>query len=146
MFSAKQYHAKAAEYRELGKNTDDPGEVQKYQGLERSFNTLGQNEEWLANNFDKMVHAQGDEPVQVIHAQGHEPIASAAMVEQEQNILRYLGAAVIMQWNTIPAKLQRELFDCAGSMGDLLQTTALRGQIARFLHSHKNDDEGAARG
>jgi hypothetical protein len=45
-----------------------------------------------------------------------------------------------MQWNTIPTKLQRELFDTAGSLGDLLQTTELRGQIARFLHRHK--DEG----
>lgn len=145
MFSAKQYHAKAAEYRELAKNADDPGEVQKFQGLERSFSTLGQNEEWLAGNFDKMIHARGDEPVEMIHAQGDEPVESAAMVEQEQNILRCLGAAVIMQWNTIPPKLQRELFDCAGSMGDLLQTTALRGQIARFLHSHKNNDAGASR-
>jgi hypothetical protein len=45
-----------------------------------------------------------------------------------------------MQWNTLPAKLQRELFDDAGDMGELLDTSALRGQIARFLHSHKNDE------
>src|SRR4029453_14098674 len=41
-----------------------------------------------------------------------------------------------MQWNTIPTKLQRELFDTAGSMGDVLKSAALRGQIARFLHKH----------
>jgi hypothetical protein len=45
-----------------------------------------------------------------------------------------------MQWNTIPTKLQRELFDTAASMGELLQTAELRGQIARFLHDHKDDD------
>jgi hypothetical protein len=45
-----------------------------------------------------------------------------------------------MQWNTIPMKLQRELFDTAGSMGDMLRTAELRGQIARFLHDHKDDD------
>ena len=45
-----------------------------------------------------------------------------------------------MQWNTIPTKLQRELFDTAGSLGDLLQTAELRGQIARFLHRHKDED------
>jgi hypothetical protein len=44
-----------------------------------------------------------------------------------------------MQWSTIPQKLQRELFDNAGSMGQLLQTSTLRGQIARFLHKHKDD-------
>jgi hypothetical protein len=49
------------------------------------------------------------------------------------------ATAVIMQWNTIPAQLQRELFDTAGSMGELLRTSELRGQIARFLHHHKDD-------
>jgi ATP-dependent protease Clp ATPase subunit len=55
-------------------------------------------------------------------------------------------ASLIMQWNTLPAKLQRELFDNAGSMGELLNTSALRGQIARSLHKHKNDGDttGAA--
>jgi hypothetical protein len=48
-----------------------------------------------------------------------------------------------MQWNTLPAKLQRELFDTAGAMGDLLDTAALRGQIARFLHKHKDDESEA---
>ncbi|MGA8695396.1 MAG: hypothetical protein WB689_16470, partial [Xanthobacteraceae bacterium] len=52
---------------------------------------------------------------------------------------RCLGAAVIMQWNTIPTKLQRELF-AAGSLGDVLQTVTLRGQIALFLHSHKDEE------
>ena len=49
----------------------------------------------------------------------------------------------LAQWNTLPTKLQRELFDNAGSMGELLDTPALRGQIARFLHRYK-DDEGTA--
>jgi len=53
--------------------------------------------------------------------------------------LRCLGAAVIMQWNALPNTLQREIFDTAGSVGKLLETAALRGQIARFLHKHKND-------
>jgi hypothetical protein len=46
-----------------------------------------------------------------------------------------------MRWNTLPAKLQKELFDDAGDMGELLDTSALRGQIARFLHIHKNDQQ-----
>ena len=32
----------------------------------------------------------------------------------EDQVLRCLGAALIMQWNTLPAKLKRELFDNAG--------------------------------
>jgi hypothetical protein len=58
---------------------------------------------------------------------------------KEDRILRCLGAAVIMRWNTIPTKLQRELFDNASSVGELLQVGALKGQIARFLHKHKDD-------
>jgi hypothetical protein len=49
--------------------------------------------------------------------------------------------AVLMRWNTVPTKLQRELFDCASTIGDLQQTTPLKGQIARFLHNHKNDEQ-----
>jgi hypothetical protein len=33
----------------------------------------------------------------------------------------------------------RDIFDTAGSVGKLLETAALRGQIARFLHKHKDD-------
>ena len=54
-------------------------------------------------------------------------------------MLRCLGAALIMQWNTLPTKLQRELFDSAGSMGELLDLAALKGQIARFLHKHNDE-------
>ena len=46
---------------------------------------------------------------------------------------------LIMQWNVLPTMLQREIFDTAESVGKLLETAALRGQIARFLHKHKND-------
>jgi len=66
-------------------------------------------------------------------------LESNAATEIEEHILRCLGAAVIMQWNTIPTKLQRELFDTARSLGDVPQTVALRGQIARFLHDHKDE-------
>lgn len=64
-----------------------------------------------------------------------------ALVEEEDQILKCLGAAVLMRWNTVPAKLQRELFDCASTIGDLQQTTVLKGRIARYLHNHKNDQQ-----
>jgi hypothetical protein len=63
----------------------------------------------------------------------------AALAAEEEHVLRCLGAAVIMQWNTLPTLLQREIFDTVGSVGKLLETAALRGQIARFLHKHKNE-------
>ena len=130
MFTAKQYREKAAEYLKLAAESIDPVETKKFKGLERSFTSLAKNEEWLTDNFDKVIHAPSE-------AQGE----SADLADQEQHILRCLGAAVILQWNTIPTKLQREIFDSAGSMGELLQTSELRGQIARFLHNRSKDDE-----
>ena len=101
---------------------------------------LADNEDWLAANFDKMIHSRDDLHQDEIVAKRPN---RKAVAEIEEHILRCLGAAVIMQWNTIPTKLQRELFDTAGSLGDVLQTVALRGQIARFLHDH-NDEENLA--
>lgn len=133
MFTAKQFRAKAAESAESLKRTNDPGEIRKFQKSEQSFSALAQNEDWLADNYNKMIRP-GDMPSPSEAAAGrrkHKPVAKT-----EEHILRCLGAAVIMRWNTLPTKLQRELFDTAGSMGQLLETVALRGQIARFLHDH----------
>jgi hypothetical protein len=84
-----------------------------------------------------MIHSQ-DAPQYGVVGKGFD---RKAIAESEEHILRCLGAAVIMQWNTIPAKLQRGLFDTAGSLGDLPQTVTLRGQIARFLHNHKDEEK-----
>jgi len=141
MFTAKQFRAKAAESAELLKQTDVPSEIREFQRSKESFNALAENEDWLAKNFDKIIHSQGVHPEE--DATG-KPVADATVAEIEERILRCLGAAVIMQWKTIPTKLQRELFDTAGAMGDVLKSAALRAQIARFLHRHKNDEESSA--
>ena len=136
MFTAKQFRAKAKESAESLKHTDVPSEIREFQRSKESFSALAENEDWLANNFDKIIHSQ-DIPPQDDDAEKR--TARETVVENEERILRCLGAAVIMQWNTIPTKLQRELFDTAGSMGDVLKSAALRGQIARFLHKHKDE-------
>jgi len=118
MFTAKQYRDKASQYAEHRKTSNGSKEADKFARLEKSFTGLADNEEWLSKNYQKTVHADAvDAP----------------------------EAAVIMQWNTIPTKLQRELFDTAGSMGDVLKSVELRGQIARFLHKHKDEESSADR-
>ena len=137
MFAVKQFRKKAAESAEALKHTDVPSEIHELQRSERSFTELAQNETWLADNFDKIIRSRD------LHAQDEtagKHIDGTAVAEIEEHILRCLGAAVIMQWNTIPTKLQRELFDTAGSLGDVLKTSELRGQIARFLHDHKDEE------
>ena len=136
MFKAEHFRTKLAEGGELIKNTDAPSEIRKLEQSMESLRLLAQNEDWLANNFDKMIHSQ-EVPSQ--DASAGKPFDGKAAAKIEEHILRCLGAAVMMHWSTIPTKLQRELFDTAGSLGDVLQTDTLRGQVARFLHSHKDE-------
>ncbi len=137
MFTAEQFRTKVAEGAESIKNSDIPSEIRKFERSMESFDLLAKNEDWLADAFGKMIRSQ--DVVSEDEATGKR-VGSMAVAEIEERILRCLGAAVIMQWNTIPTKLQRELFDTAGSLGDVLQTVTLRGQIARFLHSHKDEE------
>lgn len=137
MFTAKQFRAKAAESAESLKLTDVPSEIREFQRSRESFAALAENEDWLANNFDKTIQSQGAPPQNDDAAKA---FVRTTVAETEERILRCLGAAVIMQWNTIPTKLKRELFDTAGSMGDVLQSAELRAQIARFLHKQKDED------
>ena len=141
MFTTKQYRAKSNEYGELSKGSIDPSQIRKFQDSSDRFSSLADNEEWLADNFDKMVQVSDEASYE---ASDEKPPSSITLAAEEERVLRCLGAAVIMQWNTIPTKLRRELFDTAGSMGELLATAELRGQIARFLHKHKDGDAGAS--
>ena len=137
IFTAEQFRKRVAEGAQSIKNTDVPCEIRKFERSIESFGELAKNEDWLADAFGKMIRSQ--DLVSEDEATGKR-LDSMAVAEIEERILRCLGAAVIMQWNTIPTKLQRELFDTAGSLGDVLQTVTLRGQIARFLHSHKDEE------
>jgi hypothetical protein len=67
------------------------------------------------------------------------------LATEEGHILRCLGAALIMEWNTLPTGLQRDLFDDASSKGELLDTATLRGQIARFLRKHTDGHDEMGR-
>lgn len=128
MFSPKQYRDKAVEYAERRRTATGSNETQEFKQLEKSFATLADNEQWLHDNHQKTVREpNADVP------------AGESLAEQEEHVLRCLGAALIMQWNTLPRKLQRELFDNASSMGDVEVTEEFRNRIARFLHKHKDD-------
>ena len=133
MFKHTQYRAKATEYGDLARTSTGADQRRDFQKLEQRFELLADNEQWLADNYQDTVRSSGQD-----RASAH------TLADEEDHVLRCLGAALIMQWNTLPTKLRRDLFDNAGSMGALLETAALRGQIARFLHRHKNGEAGAA--
>jgi hypothetical protein len=129
MFDPRRYSDKAAEYSKRGLSETGSDERRRLEHLEKKFTRLAANEQWLSDRHREMVQTSQDRVP-----------ALATSPEQEEHVLRCLGAALIMQWNTLPTKLQRELFDNAGSMGELLDTGKLRGQVARFLHRHKDAD------
>ena len=129
LFTSKQYLAKAVEYGDLAKTSVGSTKRQECRELEGRFSVLA-------------VLADNDELLQEENAvwSTQQDETNRTTLAAEDQVLRRLGAALIMQWNTLPAEFQRELFDNAGGMGELLDTSALRGQIARFLHAHKNDE------
>jgi hypothetical protein len=149
-----QYRAKAAEFAQLARAGKTPDEVREFQNQERTLTVLADNEQWVADNHDRALHASEGEGEEVHTVEKLGVSRSAKEVGglerpgvgiEGEHILQCLGAALIMQWNTLPTKLQRELFDNAGAMGELLDTAALRGQIARFLHKHKDGGDAIDR-
>ena len=134
MFTPEQYREKAAQYTELARTVNTPNEVREFQAHERSLTMLAENKKWLADNLDEMP------PVL-------KPSGTTKRLWQRKRSISCdaLGAALIMQWNTLQTELQRELFDNAGSMGELSDTATLRGQIARFLRKHTDGHDEMGR-
>lgn len=59
----------------------------------------------------------------------------------EERILKCLGAAVILQWDDLPATMRHGLFDDAALMSDPKQRFRLKQEIARFLNEHGHDTQ-----
>ena len=86
MFNANHYRAKADESTESLKHTDDPNEIRELQRSKKSFTALAQNEDWLANNFDNIIHSQDIPPHNDDKAGA--PVAGTTVAETEEHILR----------------------------------------------------------
>jgi hypothetical protein len=91
---------------------------------------------------------------EIVPTSEHDHNKRAVLVKEDEYALRCLGAAVMMRWSTLPAKLQRELFDHASSLGEFdqdssfsppEQTARLKGLIARFLDNHNGPPTGYTR-
>ena len=128
MSMAKQYRAKAAEFAELSKAARLPAETREFRKREQSYRTLAENEEWMADNLEKINCPGADDNW----------YGDAILAQQGTHKLGCHGAGDT-QSTAIPTEMQ-QLFDDAGSKGGLLQTATLRGRIARFLNKHKTED------
>jgi hypothetical protein len=137
VFTPEQHRAEAADYTESAKQGNAPNEVRELLRHEQSLTMLAHNEQWLADNHDNLANNLD----KLVPVPERRVASGATLAADEEHILRCLGAALIMRWNTLQTELQRELFDDAGSMGALLDTATLRAQIARFLRKHTNDHD-----
>src|SRR6202030_4341209 len=108
-----------------------PGEDSEFRSLEQTRTTLAENEQWLARNSDKVVPASE-----------HDHNKRAVLVKEDEYALRCLGAAVMMRWSTLPAKLQRELFDHASSLGKFDQDSCINPSGRRARCSPSPPDVG----
>jgi hypothetical protein len=60
MFTSKQYRDKATEYKQLTDTALTLNEKREYQNLEQRFTTLADNEQWMVDHHEQIVHAQTD--------------------------------------------------------------------------------------
>ena len=59
--------------------------TKEFRDLEQTYTTLAENEEWMAVNVDKAIQPRKNYD------------NSAALVEEEEQILKFLGEAVLMR-------------------------------------------------
>ena len=55
----------------------------------------------------------------------------------ERLLLERLGAALVGEWNNLPAALQRAVYERAAGGSSSWSRLTMRRQMARFLHDHK---------
>jgi len=142
MTTSRQLRTRAVEFGELIKVAEHPDAIRELRRQAQTITDLADNEDWLANNLEKTVRRPDKDDTErlTLPPEARGGGEGPPLSEDEEQVLRCLGAAVIMRWNTLPTKLQKELFDNASSVGDILEAGAVKGQIARFLHNHKDDD------
>jgi hypothetical protein len=89
MFTPNQYRAKAVECGKSAKTSTDPNERRRFQELQHHFTGRSDNEQWLADNHQRSLtdpeKDRSDGPT---------------LADEEEHVLRRLGAALIMQWNS----------------------------------------------
>ena len=85
MFKPAQYRAEAVEYGDLANKSSGLEQRRAFRQLEQRFAVLADNERWLADNYQNTVHAEQERPI------------GATLANEEEPVLRCLGAALIMQ-------------------------------------------------
>ena len=69
---------------------------------------------------------------------GHSAPSADTLDDMELKILARLGAALLGQWNELPAELQGTLFTRTSTPYTSAERAHLKSELARFLDHHKN--------
>ena len=96
MFTPEQHRAEPADYTELAKQGNAPTEARKFLRHEQSLTTLADNEQWLVDNHDNLANNLD----KLLPMPERRAASEATLAADEEHILRCLGAALIMRWNT----------------------------------------------
>ena len=71
MFKPTQYRTKAGEYGDLA-NKSTGFEIRRaFRKLEQRFAVLADNEQWLADNYKNIIHAEQDQAAGTTHLRCH---------------------------------------------------------------------------
>jgi hypothetical protein len=131
MYTTKQYREAALKFRKRAEQAASSADREEFRSLQQSFDTLADNAEWLTRNGKNIPPPRESD------------CADADLTPNEERTLRCLGASLILQWNTIPAKLRRELFETAEDIGDLAMTSELRAHISRLFCTREDEEAGS---
>jgi len=64
---------------------------------------------------------------------------SQALDETELRILVRLGAAALLEWQTVPPNVQDAIFACAKRLRPATDSARVKAEIARFMREHAED-------
>jgi len=105
MSTTKQYRREVKRIRRTQQGIQRSRPSSPISRFERQLRALADNEEWLANNLNKTL--QVSDEASPDEAPDEKKSSHVTLAAEEEHVLRCLGAAVIMHWNTISTKLQR---------------------------------------
>ncbi len=61
-----------------------------------------------------------------------------ALDETELRILTRLGAALLIEWQSVPAEVQQAIFSRAKALRAATDSARVKDELARFLHAHQD--------
>jgi hypothetical protein len=92
MFTANQYRAKAAKYREHLNASRSPAETSEFRNLEQTYTILADNEDWLVRNAGKLVPAPDYDIIPTREEEEEEQDKPVAPAKYDERMLRCLAA------------------------------------------------------